>query len=262
MFLGLRPFAGRFLWCIAECIWNEGCKLYDSCHIGRSENFIRSYAQLFTMSRMEKSHSIPIVFRRVILILSLAFLISFARHALALGETPFVHTVFASGDFALVDERAANILIATNDWPGMNRAANDLVADVNRVTGKSPAIFHDPKSAGKNAVIIGTIGRSEIIDRLIREKKIDASEIAGKRESFVLQVVPDPLPGVHSALVICGSDNARTVKSSHAITKPGYHTLKFWMIDPGVVLQKIVVNTGSVKPSYLGPPESYHRFQI
>ena len=134
-----------------------------------------------------------------------------------------------------------------------------MAKDVNRVSGKSPAIFNDPKSAGKNAVIIGTIGKSEIIDRLIREKKIDASEIAGKRESFVLQVVPDPLPGVHSALVICGSDNARTVKSSHAITKPGYHTLKCWMVDPGVVLQKIVVNTGGVKPSHLGPPESYHR---
>jgi hypothetical protein len=57
-------------------------------------------------------------------------------------------------------------------------------------------------------------------------------------------------------------DNSRVAKSTHTLAAPGYHTLKFWMIDPGVVLQKIVVNTGGVKPSYLGPPESYHRLEV
>jgi len=54
------------------------------------------------------------------------------------------------------------------------------------------------------------------------------------------------------------ADNARTSHTSHTITKPGYHVLKIWMVDPGVVLQKLVVNTGGVKPCYLGPPESFH----
>jgi hypothetical protein len=55
------------------------------------------------------------------------------------------------------------------------------------------------------------------------------------------------------------SDNARTIRSTHMLAKPGLHTLKYWMVDPGVVLQKIVVDCGGVKPSYLGPPESFHR---
>jgi hypothetical protein len=54
-------------------------------------------------------------------------------------------------------------------------------------------------------------------------------------------------------------NNSRIGKSIHTLDKPGYHTLKFWMIDPGIVLEKIVVNTGGVKPSYLGPPESFHK---
>lgn len=38
----------------------------------------------------------------------------------------------------------------------------------------------------------------------------------------------------------------------------GQHTLKIWMVDPGVVLDKIVLETnGKLKQSYSGPPESY-----
>jgi hypothetical protein len=55
-------------------------------------------------------------------------------------------------------------------------------------------------------------------------------------------------------------DNARFSITDHTIDKPGYHTLKIWMIDPGPVLQKIVVNTGGVRPCYLRPPESFYRF--
>ncbi len=50
--------------------------------------------------------------------------------------------------------------------------------------------------------------------------------------------------------------NIAVSNSQHTIPQPGRHTLKFWMVDPGVVLDKLVINTGGAHPSELGPPES------
>jgi hypothetical protein len=51
-------------------------------------------------------------------------------------------------------------------------------------------------------------------------------------------------------------NNVTTSTSNHMLAEAGPHLLKFWMVDPGVVLQKLVVVTGEPKNSYLGPPES------
>ena len=50
-------------------------------------------------------------------------------------------------------------------------------------------------------------------------------------------------------------DNIKTLKSKHTITEPGVHTLKVWMVDPGMVLEKLVVHDGKLPKSYFGPPE-------
>jgi hypothetical protein len=51
------------------------------------------------------------------------------------------------------------------------------------------------------------------------------------------------------------AENIIIKTSMHALT-PGRHTLKYWMISPAVVLQKLVIDLGGLAHSYLGPPET------
>jgi len=51
-------------------------------------------------------------------------------------------------------------------------------------------------------------------------------------------------------------NNVTIETSKHMLAKSGAHILKFWMVDAGVVLQKLVIQTGEATPTYLGPPES------
>ncbi len=53
-------------------------------------------------------------------------------------------------------------------------------------------------------------------------------------------------------------DHIKTRISKHKVVEPGKHTLKIWMVDPGIVFQKFVIDAGGLKPSYLGPVESIY----
>jgi len=51
-------------------------------------------------------------------------------------------------------------------------------------------------------------------------------------------------------------DNTTSTTTQATLAQAGAHTLKIYMVDPGVLLEKIVVDNGGLRPSYLGPPET------
>jgi hypothetical protein len=52
------------------------------------------------------------------------------------------------------------------------------------------------------------------------------------------------------------SDGVAQFTTAHEVKGAGRHTLKFWALDPGLVLQRVVIDAGGLRPSYLGPQES------
>ncbi|MEP6493469.1 MAG: glycosyl hydrolase 115 family protein [bacterium] len=129
----------------------------------------------------------------------------------ATDDAPYVASHGGAGRFALVAGKAAPLLVSAKDYPGVTRAARDLRADVLRVSNVEPAFHVDSARASREIVVIGTLGRSAVIDRLVREQKLNVAGIAGRWETFVIQIVEKPMPGVDRALVIAGSDKRGTI---------------------------------------------------
>lgn len=61
------------------------------------------------------------------------------------------------------------------------------------------------------------------------------------------------MPNGWSESVING---ARVVKTDLGKVDAGSHKLRVWLLEPGTVIHRLVVDLGGVKDSYLGPPES------
>jgi hypothetical protein len=127
---------------------------------------------------------------------------------LSLGHAQsFISTAKSAGDFILASPTTTSaILIDSNDDWLVKKCAQLLQKDIKAVTGQVPAIANEINKHGNSAIIIGTINGSSIIRSLIASGKLSVDSVKNKWETFKLQVIDNPLPGVHNALVIVGSD--------------------------------------------------------
>jgi len=181
-----------------------------------------------------------------------------AQRGFALGQVQYVESVHRPGSFPIVAQKVAASLCAdTNDFAGVLRAAGDLQTDVARVTGCRPEMVRAEDDPGKNIIIIGTLGKSRLVARLIRGKKIDVSKIAGQWESFLIQVVPRPWPGMDRALVICGSDQRGTIFGIYDLSEEiGVSPWHFWADVPAKPHDELFVKAGKFAQ---GPPAVKYR---
>ena len=69
--------------------------------------------------------------------------------------------------------------------------------------------------------------------------------------------LPNGWSGAVSDAVWGLTSGSMTTTSHRGLLIPGEHTVRIWLVEPGVVVQKIIVDLGGVRASYLGPPESF-----
>ncbi len=175
-----------------------------------------------------------------------ALMLFSAQKNFALGTEKIVSEQPGENSFQLfADGAAAGIVVSPNDWPGVLRAAHDLQSDIAHVTDVMPLASWQTKVPGKNHIIIGTAGKSEIIDRLVRDGKISTTEIGGKWESFFIQTVEQPFPGVDNALVICGSDKRGTIYGVYELSEQmGVSPWYYWADVPATHHDALFVKAG------------------
>jgi len=126
----------------------------------------------------------------------------------------------AEKDFCLARENInVDILVDSKDSKTVLLAAKLFYDDVERITAYKPEVKNDMSSVSSSCVIIGSIEGSDIIKKLIRKKKIDVSDVKGKWESCLVELVEDPFPGIDWVLIIAGSDRRGTAYGVFELSK-------------------------------------------
>ncbi|MGW7132346.1 glycosyl hydrolase 115 family protein [Streptomyces bobili] len=154
-----------------------------------------------------------------------------------------------AADFPLVVNGVATaVLVAEADDPAVARAAGDLCADVERVSGVRPRLVRDGAELPGLAVVVGTLGASPVVDRLVAEGRLDVSRVAGRWEASVTQVVERPVEGVERALVIAGSDRRGTVYGIYDLSERiGVSPWYWWADVPVERRDTVTVKAATVK---------------
>ncbi len=134
--------------------------------------------------------------------------------------------------FPLVSSHTcADLYIDSLDYKVVATATNHFAADVELVTSVKPHVNQSNEFNTEYAVIIGTIGNSQLIDQLIKTKKLDISTIDQQWESFIITTIEHPFPGLKQALVVAGSDRRGTAYGVFTLSEGIGVSPWYWWAD-------------------------------
>jgi hypothetical protein len=113
----------------------------------------------------------------------------------------------------------APIFVDSADFAGIHIAASTLAEDIARVTGGAAPVVTSKQSASECCIVVGTIKRSKLIQKVASDGKVDTTKVQGQWETWCTNLVDAPWEGCKTALVICGSDKRGAIFGIYTLSE-------------------------------------------
>ena len=138
----------------------------------------------------------------------------------------------SNNDFPIVslEKSPSKIVYDESEYIGVIRAIGDFQADIERVTGIKTNLLTSMESTDYE-IIIGTLGKNKVIDKLVSEGKLDVKDIIGKWETFVITTLNNTTSGAKAKLVIAGSDKRGTIYGIYELSRQLGVSPWYWWAD-------------------------------
>lgn len=97
-----------------------------------------------------------------------------------------------------------------DEFKGVKKIAELVKEDARLVFGQKPGEYQAGERA-RVALIYGTLGKSRLVENVLRENQVATEQLAGKRECYLVRLLDQPSKDVDRAIVIAGSDKRGTI---------------------------------------------------
>ncbi|MBQ3657984.1 MAG: glycosyl hydrolase 115 family protein [Bacteroidales bacterium] len=123
-----------------------------------------------------------------------------------------------------VDLTKCSLIYSDEDFEGVKIAVKNLQNDFFEVTGKKPDLNNQN---AETQIIIGTIGKTKMLDAVLENTKTDISEIQGKWEAGMIKKLDE------KTILILGSDKRGTIFAVYDLSRNiGVSPWKYWADVP------------------------------
>ena len=199
--------------------------------------------------------------RRIACTILLAVAVGVAAPAWACESPVSVCEQAGAGRFPLIrGGMPAAVWVEADADSAVRYAAEAFAGDLQRVGGKAARPVRAREQAREDLVIVGVLGQSKVIDRLVRTRKIDVSDLRNQWEAYRQIVVEQPLPGIPRALVIVGADRRGAVYGLYDLSEKVGVSPWHWFADvPVTHRDEVWLSAGSRRDQ---PKVKYRGFFI